>query len=237
MGGCVAAFARWDSVAGRGLQAAPTPPDRPSGDPAGLGKRRLTPAHRLRPKWARLFGSPMRRPSPPTPIQVLDAICKRRRACASGAAIGGRHDRTKRRMPVGPRCRRPFASYVRSEVYRAPRKRRSGIATTGLLGLFFGLPLDAPGHGTDEFRSPARALNPGMTSSSHAAPRDRTGDADIRGAPRAPGGGFRMRRLRPLPFVEAAGPVIMAETGGKTRLAIRAIARPAPAAQAFVKAG
>ncbi len=145
-------------------------------------------------------------PVAPTPDQVIDAILQE--------AAERAHQRRLAGLLTGPKSQdgRPvlqaaFCIDVRSEVFRrALEALDPGIATIGFAG-FFGLPLAHRAHGTDEVAAHLPVLlNPGLTSTGHAAPSLEEATRIAARTSRA-WGRFRQAAVSSFAFVEAAGPV------------------------------
>ncbi len=102
-----------------------------------------------------------------------------------------------------------------------------GIATIGFAG-FFGLPLAHRAHGTDEVAAHLPVLlNPGLTSTGHAAPALEEATRIAARTSRA-WGRFRQAAVSSFAFVEAAGPVYGVKLV-KDALGLPAKAETAPA--------
>ncbi|SIS93172.1 YbcC family protein [Phaeovulum vinaykumarii] len=166
-------------------------------------------------------------PVAPSPDQVIDAILQeaaerahqRRLAAAltGPKAVAGR-----------PALQAAFCIDVRSEVFRrALEALDPGIATIGFAG-FFGLPLAHRAHGTDEVAAHLPVLlNPGLSSTGHAAPAVEEASRIAARTSRA-WGRFRQAAVSSFAFVEAAGPVYGVKLV-KDALGLSAKAETAPA--------
>jgi uncharacterized protein YbcC (UPF0753/DUF2309 family) len=165
----------------------------------------LTHAPQVAPRWAEVVATHAT-PLAPDADQVLDSILQE--------AAERAHQRRLAAAMTGPKAHagRPalqaaFCIDVRSEVYRrALESVNPGITTHGFAG-FFGLPLAHRAHGTEELQIHLPVLlNPGMTSSSHAAPEIEQATRIAARTSRA-WGRFRNAAVSSFAFVEAAGPV------------------------------
>lgn len=145
-------------------------------------------------------------PVAPSPDQVIDVILQE--------AAERAHQRMLAAVLTGPKAAkgRPamqaaFCIDVRSEVFRrALEALDPGISTIGFAG-FFGLPLAHRAHGTDETAAHLPVLlNPGLTSTNHAAPA-LEGATRIAARTARAWGRFRQAAVSSFAFVEAAGPV------------------------------
>jgi uncharacterized protein len=145
-------------------------------------------------------------PVEPSPDQVIDAILQEAAERAHQRRLA-----TALTGPMGaagrPALQAAFCIDVRSEVFRrAFEALDPGIATIGFAG-FFGLPLAHRAHGTDELASHLPVLlNPGLTSTGHAAPAVEEASRIAARTSRA-WGRFRQAAVSSFAFVEAAGPV------------------------------
>lgn len=166
-------------------------------------------------------------PVAPTPDHVTDAILQ--------DAAERAHQRKLAAALTGPKAQagRPalqaaFCIDVRSEVFRrALEALDPGIATIGFAG-FFGLPLAHRAHGTDEVAAHLPVLlNPGLTSTGHAAPSLEDASRIAARTSRA-WGRFRQAAVSSFAFVEAAGPIYGAKLV-KDALGLPAKTETAPA--------
>ena len=166
-------------------------------------------------------------PVAPSPDQVIDAIlqeaAERAHQRRLAAVLTGPKDQGGR-----PALQAAFCIDVRSEVFRrALEALDPGIATIGFAG-FFGLPLAHRAHGTDEIAAHLPVLlNPGLTSTGHAAPALEEATRIAARTSRA-WGRFRQAAVSSFAFVEAAGPVYGVKLV-KDALGLPAKAETAPA--------
>ncbi|MDT8855035.1 DUF2309 domain-containing protein [Paracoccaceae bacterium Fryx2] len=144
-------------------------------------------------------------PVQPSPDELIDAILQEATERAHqrklDAALSGPRATTGR-----PALQAAFCIDVRSEVFRRALENQSpDIETIGFAG-FFGLPLQHRAHGTEELQIHLPVLlNPGMTSTGHAAPEVEHATRIAARTTRA-WGRFRQAAVSSFAFVEAAGP-------------------------------
>ena len=141
----------------------------------------------------------------PSSDEVIDAVlqeaAERAHQRALDAVLTGAKPSAGR-----PALQAAFCIDVRSEVFRrAMESQNPGVATIGFAG-FFGLPLQHRAHGTEELQVHLPVLlNPGMTSTGHAAPEVERATRIAARTTRA-WGRFRQAAVSSFAFVEAAGP-------------------------------
>ncbi|MCA3572786.1 MAG: DUF2309 domain-containing protein [Aestuariivirga sp.] len=158
----------------------------------------------IAPAWAETLSQHERKVEA-TPSQVVDAIlqdaAERAHQRKLAAGLSGPRGAAGR-----PALQAAFCIDVRSEVFRrALESVDPAIETIGFAG-FFGLPVAHRPHGTDliEPHLPV-LLNPTLTTTGHANPKDEQATRISARATRA-WGRFRQAAVSSFAFVEAAGP-------------------------------